>query len=866
MKKRLSALIALIVVLAIALPVIAACETTKTVKSLDFVDVEKNYTVGDVIDYDSWKVKITYSDDSTDTKTVKALKADGATLTEADLTKEGNPVVTLTYKEQMARVTLTVTASVGPGPDPVLPPQVQAFSVPDFYDDYVTNSKNRTGEETRGDFRVTGEIYEVGTANRFIFKPVAKVLDLEEGKEIEDTDPQTTVEVYTKATADGTYAKLEGEELTSKVTVGKNTYKFSEDTDSYVKLVISLDDEVYDLSTLPTDEKQIVIEFKLIKGGYNVYDQIGLSVMADLEKIAWSEIWKCNYSVNSEKNTVILTATDDTVKLLADDEPICNYVGNISTVILHNKINLDPTNMPSLFFWTDGSVSPDLTTSDMWTEAYQSLTGHADAQAALAGSLRDGANTGKTTDRDYMRVMDTYESSDATAKQKGVNGNVAIETGLSLNMQKSFFATGKVSVSGNYQSIKSPTRGTRIGGRILEIYVDYETSTKVTDPQSHWSVFQMQQGVRTGAEVVSFEIRNVAFEGNNPEADDKSEGVKPVGLMLCNNYTPDITFYNVNATQFFTSMVSDGYNEGEFHVVDGKITNDTSAETLVRSVMNFDGVKMYNCYSNMVYTWRSTAVINNCEFIGAGGPLFIMCDGPHALGDPANTSDKGGSALTVDSKSVLQSYASGYESWYQTYDVTALFTLLKDNFDGVLGKFGKTIRFKPKDSNNDSDYLNLIAAMICSPSDLLKGGGANSVPQMLDPRGVFTQLDDNGVAVNEFALHNNVLTGVKAAVQHNATHFPLMAQAGNAAFLTDLTSLYQADPTLFAQLVYAQATGQGVEEAFAAAQLTEAQQIAWATTDSNMIALYMSAAALPIGSQYSPYFGIVLELGSLQKA
>ena len=869
MKKKLSVLICLIIVLAIALPVMAACETEKVVQSLDFDNPQKNYTVGDTIDYDSWKVKITYTDGTTATKTVKELVADGAELTKADLTKEGNPTVYLVYKQATARVVLTVSVAGGGGKEDPDPLQVNAFTAPDFYTNYVSKSKPRTVAETQDDFRITGVDYEVGTANKFIFKPTVKALDLEHNKEVEDNNPTTVVKVYS-GSAKGSYTELTGDELTNFVTIEDNTYKFSKDGDKYVKLEISLDSEKYDVAQLTTAQRTITVEFKLIDDGYNVYDQIGLSVMADLEKIAWSEIWKCDYEIDSTNNVVNLTATEDTITLKADDKPICEYVGNVSTVILHASIKLDPTQMPSLFFWTDGSTSPDLVTSDMWTEAYQSLTGHKDAQDALAGSLRDGANTGKTTDRDYMRVMDTYESSDEATRQKGVHGNVAIVTGLSLNMQKSFFATSKVSVSGNYQSITSPARGTRVGGRILEVYVDYEdynattlSGTKVTDPQTHWAVFQMHQSVRAGADKVSFEIRNIAFEGNNPEIDDKSEALKSAGLLLCSTYTPDVTFSNINATQFFTNMLSDGY--GDFHIVDGKISSDSTETTIAKSIMKFEGVKMYNSYSNMVYTWRSSAELSDCEFIGAGGPLFIMCDGGHELGNPANTTDEGGCALVIDSKSVLQSYAEGTESWYATYNVNALFTLLKKDFENVLEKFGKTILFDSPDPKNESKYLNLIAAMICSPGDLLKGGDASSTAEMLDPRGVFTQLDAQGEVANKFALHNDVLAGVKQVVQYNAKNFPLMAQAGNAAFLTDLTNLYQADVTLFGNLAYAQATGQGVAEAFAAAQLTDAQKGAWATTDSNMIALYMSAASLPIGSQWSPYFGVILELGSMQK-
>ena len=110
MRKRLALFIALLLVLTAALPVIAACNTDKTVTNLKFIDPKTSYTEGDTIDYDSLKVEITYEDQSKETKTVKELKSLGATLTEADLSKQGNTYYALSYKGTTARVDISVAA------------------------------------------------------------------------------------------------------------------------------------------------------------------------------------------------------------------------------------------------------------------------------------------------------------------------------------------------------------------------------------------------------------------------------------------------------------------------------------------------------------------------------------------------------------------------------------------------------------------------------------------------------------------------------------------------------------------------------------------------------------------------------------
>ena len=107
MKKRLSLLIALVMLLAFVLPTIAACDKDKVVDKIEVVDPVTEFYLGDAntIDYDNLKLKVTYEDSTSETKTVKEW---GATHTEANLNKEGTTSYTVTYGGKSCVVSVTV--------------------------------------------------------------------------------------------------------------------------------------------------------------------------------------------------------------------------------------------------------------------------------------------------------------------------------------------------------------------------------------------------------------------------------------------------------------------------------------------------------------------------------------------------------------------------------------------------------------------------------------------------------------------------------------------------------------------------------------------------------------------------------------
>ena len=296
MKKRISVLIAIVLVIAVALPVLASCETpNKTVSSISVVSPKTEYKVDEAIDYDSLKIEVKYDDGTTEIKTVKELKA---SVTKADLSKSGNTSYTVIYGGKSATVNIKVTAEVVE-PTKV---QLQTFVEPSFYTEYTTKSADRGDkEETRSDFRITEQTYEVGNANKFIFRPSATGLDIEAQKTVTISNVKTTAKVYSKDAQNGTYTEVAADALADFVTIEDNTYLFSEQAaGKYIKLEITLDSEEYDVDLMEEELRTITVEFVVVDGGYNVYNQLGLSVMCDLQKQAWSQLWGATATYNAD--------------------------------------------------------------------------------------------------------------------------------------------------------------------------------------------------------------------------------------------------------------------------------------------------------------------------------------------------------------------------------------------------------------------------------------------------------------------------------------------------------------------------------------------------------------------------------------
>lgn len=778
MKKAITLLLSLTMICALSLTVFTACSENVTATAIEIVDPVTAYFVGDTIDYDSLSAKITYENNTTKTGTVKSLNL--TVKEQADLSKAGETSYTVTYGALSYTVNITVSEA---------PEFITAFAMPAFYANYKTASKDRTSDEseTRASFRKTGEVYEVGNVNKFIFRPTATALN-DDNVAVNISDVKTNVKVYEKATADGEYVLIPDTDLEGIVTIENNTYKFSaESAGKYYKIEVSIDEEEYNVTSLRDSDKTITFECKVIGGGYNVYDQLGLSVMNDLTSYHWQKIWKCTV----DSATYKITSDENSLKLEADDKPLCEYVGNVDWVILHTSLVLDADLLPDYYFWTEDTEG--------YATARDAISGNAEAQSKLVGSLRDGTGNGK-----WWYVMNLLD-----------NGDVNL-INYRVNMQKAFFSTSKVSVSGNYNGITTPTTASE-GGRNFFTVCDMEGNKD--NPLPHWQVFQMLQSGRDVTDDV-FCMKNVAVTGNMKQQD--STDYTPAGLNMYNCFGSNIELDNVIGTGFYTMITCDSYG-----VTDIK----------------FNDVKLYDAYSNMIYMWRTVASVNNCEFIGSGGPLFILCDGSTA------TPSTRGPVLTVDDVSVLQAYATGNESWYTLYNAQPLVQYIISNFEtGIFNNVKKTVRFVKdssgkmvpyKDGMSGEQYINFIAAMICEPSDLFQG--LNSGMMLLN--GTYKTVAKDGTVIDKFDLNNQYVQALRAQAGNDATKFAPILQTGENMMFTDGKGLY----TL----------GASGAQPFNPAT----DGLSWATDTHNKLGIFMSAGVLSM-SKNAPYFGVIVDCAS----
>lgn len=523
MKRKVALIVCLSLLVACVLPLAVACQDTREIASLEVVDPKKEYQVGDEINYDEIEIKVTYTDGSTETKTVKSLKA---SVSKADLSKVGNSSYTITVGGKSVTVNITVVAArVAVG-------TVEAFFEPEFYTAYKSTISQT--EQSDATFKVLDAPYEVGNVNKFIYKPTIVGFD-ENDKKIETNEGvKTTFKAFVKENKDGTYAELTGEDLKAFVTAEDNTYKFSDNAlGKFVKLEISLDEAVYDIAPSLT-ARTLICEFVVVNG-YNAYDQLGLSVMDDHHNYAWKDL----------KNQ----------QLAADDKKLSEYI-NVTTVVLHGSFTLDPDLLPAQYFWTE------------------STNGYATAKSVLAGSNPELG----------LEKLFTGSLNDGTGE--GTGYYILDENGAEVErftIQKGLFATTKCSLSGNYNTIKVSDE-CEVGQRKLFTVVSrgsYSDDVKtLNSPTPHWSVFKFYK--TTAQEETQTEVnvglRNLALQGNMNHS-EQMDG--PMGMLMANTYVDTLTVENVNSYGFYTNIIADGDNEhesvkSELHIQNSKFLNSFS--------------------------------------------------------------------------------------------------------------------------------------------------------------------------------------------------------------------------------------------------------------------------------------------------
>lgn len=667
----------------------------KEIVSVEIFEPKTTYLFSEIIDYDVVKLKVTYNDGTTETKTVKELGAD--ITTPADVSKLGETSYTITYKNNSAEQTIDIVK-----------PTIKQFDTPEFWQDYQQSQKG-IGNDNESSFKVSAK-YEVGNVNKFICNPYIK--GYSEGDETA-IPLEGIVRVIPKMyILDSTaYKIIEDDELDQYVTVDSKSsaYKFTEEAaGNAFKLEMTIDENFYDLSrSLAKDP--ISVEFVVVDGGYNVYEQNGLAVMTDSFKDGvWDEI---------------LMSDGVALTLPADDKPLKDYIGNVNWIILHGNITIDPDLLPSSFFWQEGENGIETAKANMPT-IFKGTDEQHDYSKYLVGSLKDSTGKGgRTNTDDYLDNSKIY----------------VYEGSGDPHVQKALYVSSYVSLSGNFFSVN-------VEGSISDLSEDKLTTgerhffTIIWDgcgenskaPLGHWSIFKFQSTRDQAKDLEddnksSISMKNLSMEGNM----NKTDSTVPSGIMSINCSVDELELNNIIASRFFTNMVADNFLNGAYAKGDITISNS----------------RLFDSYSNMLYAWRAHYTIVNCEMKEAGGPLFILVDGNRT----SATEDEKGPNITVDDKSVLESYCTGDEDWYAQYGAGALVKTIQ-GFDEMLLSTPKTI-LKSSDGIN---RINVIAAIIPGTDTILE-----SNPD-IDTHGFFRKVDDKDNVLADYRMHNDYLNNAKS--------------------------------------------------------------------------------------------------------
>lgn len=609
----------------------------------------RTYEYGANVDYSKFTIVRHYSDGSTkdDLNGTSA----GVTHTTIDTHTAGEQELTFTYKEDDKTLTAIVPITVLAQKEVVT---LQRFAPPAFYTKAaaVESDEAGTASEDRDSFMNGFETYKVGDDNAFEFQPDATILV--SATQVAAVTVRTTFTLELKGEGNSFTAVDSVDTYVTTNPLLPNYYDFTEKAVGKVfKLTVKPDDG-YKVTGEEDAKIEAIIE---VVDGYNVYDQIGLSVFDNLNVKHWQAIKK------------------DAGTLRWDDRPLTEYNvikkddpknAPVSNIVLHSDITIDPDQLPDSYFWktSDGEAYNTVNTIlKSNAEIPDAVKNH------LEGSLKDGFN------------KDSYYKFDDTS-----SGELQEDVVSSVNMQKGVYVSTGTGIQGNFHRISYLTSGLK---HSLYTVYDGKTEKGSASPLSHWSLFKYGNETTEGVTIVNDGtpvVSDLRILGQSPRL--AATGGEPAHLMAFNSCTNTMTLDNCIVSRLFVVVMGDEVSSG----------------------VNVSNSKIFDIYSNMFYLWRASVNVKKSIMEDAGGPVFILCDGGRKAGE-----EDGHGTLTFDAESRLVSEAAGEESWYKLNDATAIFTQLKGQ---VLNYIHTGTQREPMHKDGEVELFNVIAIIIPEPSSL----------------------------------------------------------------------------------------------------------------------------------------------------
>lgn len=597
-------------------------------------------TVAD-LGLDNATALITY--DNGTSETVELSAANFAT-TGLDLSTVGTKTVKVTYVYNTEKnLTIEFYVQIVVEATPVEQKLMISGFSSDLKDDFNNNKKtNKTNKEEQ--FINTDKEHLVGFENALDFRMNAVGVDPETALPTEDLEGVKT-QIKVEKHNGSQYVELTPTEYTQYVeTTTYGSIDFTEAAeDKKFKVTVSAtnydSDFAEDYFTSTNGVPSFNLEIKVVEG-YNVYDAKGLSLFD-------------NANINNQwrdlKNAWGLSGV------------------TTSTLILQNSIHITDADVPASHFFSQTDVNN-------MTPAARNATNQ-----PIVGSLKDSAGDETMI---YMRLLGDDD-------KFTLYGNYfEISVADVLNEQK------EVVKKGLSRSVVTGHDGDSPRG----VVVSADGNSYLT---THTALFKVQ-GVKEeggllinsseGAEHTSSQgiatIKDAYFIGNAPRSENP---LCSGGIILLKSESVNLDVDNtINKDWFIGWMTEYGWDQAGINSLDNtsdawkNLVNDGNADR--NSHTNILNSKGYNNYSSLFYFWGTpNVVIGNSEFVGCGGPVIVtdqITGDLNPADDVRNFFDRntgfGGFASEIDIYgSKMESYVTGLEAWFATYNADAIFASIK---------------------------------------------------------------------------------------------------------------------------------------------------------------------------------------------
>ena len=494
----------------------------------------------------------------------------------------------------------------------------------DFKTEYVTNSSAKQDSAKQSEFVQLGKEVKVGSNNAvdFRFRAFAG--------ENERNYSQMNISIKIERFVNDAYVELTGNDLLPYATVDprKHTIQFTSLANG----------EKFRITSTILNKAEgreidpIVIDNVNVIDAYNVYNAHDLSVIDNKnENGYWTEL-KAEWGLTNV---------------------------NVKAVVLMGDISITRADLPDGQFYTREELYDGNNLKAQYRQPYgyklDDKGAKTDEVIALdpVGSIKDNQEhlyVRNIKDDEEFNIYGNYFNINAQGVPKAVYGS---DTNTSNQNW--------------YVNAKDGEKSYVCMHKALMRFEGLREDDSTTSINESWIERYASQGVA--------KIQDVNFLGNGKRDDDADESG---GIILCKINSVSAEVNNTIHTNFHIGWFSEyGYNfegfdlntaEGRKIALEGN--PDKNASIIIKNS------KGYESYSSLFYVWGTpNFVIENGEFIGAGGPVMIMdhvdaAAAPirHQASGTNTTYWVGGLASYVDAINCkLESMVVGSEPWFLTF-------------------------------------------------------------------------------------------------------------------------------------------------------------------------------------------------------